>query len=504
MAPGTSTRAFFGRLAIASVAVVAATSAGVTFGTSRFEDSVQDIETVEIEEGVLAPQEEGEPANFLIIGSDSREFVDNEADAQAFGSADEVGGARSDTTMVVHVEPETRTGFVVSFPRDLRVEIPGFGEQKLNAAFSIGGPSLVIETLRENYDVPIHHYLEVDFAGFEEIVDTIGGVDIQFNAPARDRFSQLDIPEAGCWELDGRQALQYVRSRHYQYYDAERDRWREDPTADLNRIKRQQYFMRSLADAALDIGAGDLRTAFRLLDDVVDSLRRDAALDVGDMRGLINAFRDLDPASIEMTTIPIVDDGADLVLKEPDAAPVLDRLRNFGFPEGFEPPADPADTRVIVRNGSGVGGRGGQVFEALAAYGYAMVGRAQDADRDDYPLTEVRYAVGTVQKGLTVATALGTLAVAEARDLPADVDVEVIVGRDWDEIPAPVKEAPPETRAARAARATGVPPTANDASGAAASTAPSTSNTTTTVPSLADTALVPVDPETGGALVGCP
>jgi LCP family protein required for cell wall assembly len=503
VAPGTSFRAFFGRLAIALLAVVAATSAGVYIGTSRFEDEIADIPTVDIKDGVLAPEEKGEPANYLIIGSDSRAFVENEAQEGAFGSADEVGGQRSDTTMVVHVEPDSKTGFVVSFPRDLRVDIPGHGEHKLNAAFGFGGPSLVIETLKENFDVPIQHYLEVDFAGFEDIVNTIGGVSIQFNAPARDLKSNLDIPEAGCRKLDGAQALQYVRSRYYEWYDAEDGEWENDPLSDLNRIKRQQYFMRSLANEAIDLGAGDLRNAYKLIDDVSDSLRRDPKLDAGDMRGLINAFRDLDPASIEMTTIPIASSGGDLVLKQPEAEPVLARLRTFeGYPEGFEPPVDPGEIGIAVLNGSGVAGVAGEVSDLLEAHGYDIREEPGDADRDDYPLTRVRYAAGETRKGLTVATALATLDVQEASDLLPGVDVEVIVGRDWEDINAPVKQQAPgttETPDTSAPASTDAP----SSSSAASSSAPGTTTTSTSIPPFEQQALVPVDPETGGPLVGC-
>jgi LCP family protein required for cell wall assembly len=489
VAPGTSLRSFLARFAIALVVVVVATGVGVVAGDDRFDRLLSDIANVDIAPEVFEEEVRGEPANFLVVGSDSRAFVSNEGEAQSFGTEDEVGGARSDTTMVVHVDPDTRTGFVVAFPRDLRVEIPGHGEQRLNAAFGLGGPELVIRTLQENFDIPIHHYLEVDFAGFREIVDTIGGVDIWFPTPARDRYTGLDVPEAGCRELNGAQGLEYVRSRHYSWFDAEAGRWREDPLQDLNRIKRQQYFMRSLAEAALDRGASNPVVAFQLLDDVSGALRKDPELGEEDLKGLINAFRDLDPASIEMATIPVeAGRGGALELREADAAPILDRLRNFSGLEGFEPPADPATVRVAVLNGSGARGRAREVLDLLLAHGYRQAADPADADRDDYPLTAVRYAPGEVRKGLTVASALGTLDVAERQDLPAGTDVVVIVGRDWETVDAPVKRPPDET----------------STSGTGASTAASTATTTTAPPSPSATALVPVDPQTGGPLVGCP
>ena len=165
--------------------MLVATAIGVSTGNRFFEDAVQQIPTTHIRDDLLVPQEKGAPANFLIIGTDTRAFVQTDQEKQAFGTADEVSGQRSDTMMVVHVDPVTQTGFVVSFPRDLWVTIPGHGESRLNSALELGGASLLIETLSTNFNVPITHFLEVDIQGFQKIVDTIGHVDIYFpTAPA--------------------------------------------------------------------------------------------------------------------------------------------------------------------------------------------------------------------------------------------------------------------------------------------------------------------------------
>jgi LCP family protein required for cell wall assembly len=491
-------RQFFSRFAIALALVLVGTAAGVATGNRWFEEAFDDIENTDIRPDVLSPEEKGEPANFLVVGSDTRAWVDTPEEERAFGSAEEVGGQRSDTLMVVHVDPDTHTGFVVSFPRDLWVRIPGHGESRINAAFSLGGPSLAIETIKANYDVPIQHYLEVDFQGLESIVNTIGGVNVWFPAAARDTVTGLDAPDPGCRELNGPQALSYVRSRKYEWFDTEDGRWHTDPRSDLTRIQRQQYFMRSLAQTALDRGARDPRRAFALLDDVSDALSKDPQLDLSDLKGLINAFRDLDPASIEMMTLPVEaatrGGAAVLVPKQPDADSVLRQLQSFGIPKTLPEIAAPASTIVRVLNGSGVGGRAREVLDALTAYGFVPAGPAADADRDDYPLTQIRYAPGAVTKGLAVAAALGTARMAEARpDELEGADVVAIVGRDWDDLAAPVKDGPPES----------APTTAGDAPTSAAPTS-AAPTTTVTRPSRADAAVVPVDPETGGPLVGCP
>ena len=161
-------------------------------------------------------------------------------------------GERSDTIMVAHIDPDTETGLLVSFPRDLWVEIPGRGEAKLNSAFN-DGPQVVVETITQNFGIPINHYLEIDFAGFRNLVNAIGTVPIYFPTPARDFQTGLAIDAAGCHRLDGETALKYARSREYEYVGEDGD-WEKDGTADLGRIRRQQYFIRSLANEAVKSG----------------------------------------------------------------------------------------------------------------------------------------------------------------------------------------------------------------------------------------------------------
>ena len=157
----------------------------------------------------------------------------------------------------------------MSFPRDTYVDIPGHGHNLLNAAFELGGAALTIQTFQDVFGIPIQHYLAVNFVGFEKIVNAIGHVKIYFPTPARDFYSQLDQPSAGCHSLDGAEALAYARSRHYSIPregvsdpdPQNRDDWIEDPRSDLDRIQRQQYFLRSLGQTALEHGASNPITA---------------------------------------------------------------------------------------------------------------------------------------------------------------------------------------------------------------------------------------------------
>ena len=282
-------------------------------------------------------------------------------------------------------------------------------------------------------------------------------------------------------------------------FDAAKKRWREDPRSDLSRIQRQQYFMRSLAQASLDRGASNPATAFALLNNISGSLQKDQNLQLSDIKGLINAFRDLDPQSLEMLTVPVVGvmkgDAQVVELKQPDADAILGRLRSFSnLSSGLPTAAAPGDVRVQVLNGSGIAGRGQEVLADLVAHGFVSAGPAKDADRSDYPLTEVRWADGAAIKAVTAAAALGTPnAVAARAGEVTNADVIVIVGRDWEGLVAPVKQ-PPDPNAATTTTATNAAPV----------TTTTTTTTTRTPPSPDATATVPVDPTTGGPLVGCP
>jgi LCP family protein required for cell wall assembly len=245
--------------------------------------------------------------NYLIIGSDTRSFVASDADAKAFGGKDTEGGQRSDTMMVVHIEPGAKRTLVVSFPRDLWVDIPGVGMSKINAAFNTG-PDTVISTLKENFGIDINHFIEVDFKSFQGIVQAIGSVPIYLPYPARDDKTGLYVPVPGCVQLDGKSALAYARSRGMQYYSTPKARWlKADAVPDIDRIKRQQEFIRRLAGVAVAQSLNDPITANNVAGEVLKNLTIDDGLSKDDIFGLIDAFRTVNPndsSALEFETLP--------------------------------------------------------------------------------------------------------------------------------------------------------------------------------------------------------
>jgi LCP family protein required for cell wall assembly len=367
--------------------------------------------------------------NYLVIGSDSRAFVDNQQDARAFGSASRQGGQRSDTMMIVHVDPHRHRNLVVSIPRDLVLDVPGHGRERVNAAFN-DGPQRVIDTIKANFDVAVNHYVEIDFRAFQGIVDAIGRVPVAFPYPARDVKAGLSVG-AGCQALDGRQALAYVRSRSLEYLVD--GRWRDaSPRADLDRIDRQHEFLRKLAETAVNAGMHNPLTASRIVDKIVDKLVVDDKMSRGDILGLVDAFRKVDPnapGALEMTTLPNVPNGGGtLALKQPDADALLARLRDDGHGARNVASVKPRDVRVQVRNASGVDGLAGRTLAQLEHDGFVGAGTGNAASATT---TRISYVPGAGAKASLVQSKLhGAGVLAEDGTLGGDTDVLVVLGTD--------------------------------------------------------------------------
>ncbi|MDX6233527.1 MAG: hypothetical protein QOH68_2551, partial [Nocardioidaceae bacterium] len=184
---------------------------------------------VELGSVLASDTEPGEASNFLIVGVDSAEGLDPKNPIRAERTKAHIGGLRSDTIMILRVDPATEQASLLSLPRDLYVPIAGTrGNQRINVAIQEGGPEALIQTVQDYLSIPIAHYLQVDFAGFQDLVGAVDGVPVYFPYPARDRKTGLNVTEPGCVTLDGVQALAYARSRAYQFFQG--GRWRTDPT----------------------------------------------------------------------------------------------------------------------------------------------------------------------------------------------------------------------------------------------------------------------------------
>lgn len=272
------------------------------------------------------------PQNYLLVGSDSRSFVKSSQDASQFGSASSQSGQRSDTIMIVRVDPRTHHALLLSVPRDLWVPIPGLGHQKINAAYNAGVQTMV-QTIEQTFGLQINHYLEVNFESFRGIVNAVGGVQVTFDAPTYDVCTGLHIHAAGTYRLNGEDALAYVRSRHYEV--VRNGRWQPaDAIPDLGRIKRQQAFMREVASEAVKKSLNSPTRALHVVDALLPKLRADRQFGRAQIFQLLSVFEHVDPSdarSIEMLTLDTQGGprqrGADVLYLAPSAATQLGRLR---------------------------------------------------------------------------------------------------------------------------------------------------------------------------------
>jgi LCP family protein required for cell wall assembly len=256
-----------------------------------------------------------------MVGSDSREVIEGEE--SGFTDGQFPGGQRSDTMVVLHVDGDGTK--ILSIPRDLYVPIAGTdGSGKINAAFN-GGPPRLLQTISEALDLPINRYIEVDFVSFAGVVDGLGGITIDFPHPVTDPNSGLNVTEAGPQELNGEQALAYVRSRHYtESIDGQQV---EDPRGDIGRIERQQLFL-STVFAKLSDTKNPLALA-RTFSGASEGLRIDDEMGLFDAMRLAWTLRGgLDPEPLVLpTTNDRNDSGAVLILQEEAAQPILDQVR---------------------------------------------------------------------------------------------------------------------------------------------------------------------------------
>ncbi|MEU4314777.1 LCP family protein [Nocardia sp. NPDC024068] len=252
--------------------------------------------------------------NWLLVGSDSRSGLSDEQ-AEGLATGGDAGDPRTDTIILVHIPPSGRTT-LVSLPRDSYVSIPGYGQDKLNAAFAFGGAPLLTQTVETATGLRIDHYAEIGFAGFAGVVDALGGIDLCVPQAINDPLAGLDIP-AGCQELNGPQALGFVRTR-------------ATALADIDRMNNQRLFLSALLEKATS--PGTLANPFALwpmATNTAKSLTVDSGDHIWDLARLAWALR----GDTLATTVPVggfedTDSGNVVLWAKPDASNFFEALAN--------------------------------------------------------------------------------------------------------------------------------------------------------------------------------
>jgi LCP family protein required for cell wall assembly len=241
--------------------------------------------------------------NYLLTGTDNNACVDpNSPFAGGVGNRQNYG-ERSDTIMVIRVNPTDNQVAILSFPRDLWVKINGTNaKSRINSAYDKKDPNKLIRTIRDNFGIVIDHFVSIDFCTFKEVVDAVGGVRVPFQYATKDTRSGLNVPQPGCFEFVGDHALAYVRSRHYRYDDPV-EGWKSDGNSDWGRISRQQDFVRRMANKALDRARSNPRVAADILNATLTNLVTDDKLSPIMLLQLAQAMRNFDTETMGTYTV---------------------------------------------------------------------------------------------------------------------------------------------------------------------------------------------------------
>lgn len=285
--------------AVACVAVLAGFAA-VAATATVVDRKLDDVQTIDVP-NLRTTAEPGDPKVLLFVGADS------DAGTAAPDPSRGAGSARADTILLARVDPGKETVTLLSIPRDLLVDIPGRGLDRVNAAYAYGGPELLVETIDQNLGIEVDTYLETDFRGAAAVGDALGGLSLSFPAPLRDGNTGLDLP-AGCIQLDGSQLVTLGRSRHVRYF--EDGVWRRDPTSDLGRMARQQAIATAVFEQLTAIDRTDPRESLRLLDAVVAEVTVDSGTSSEDLLALFRGIEGSTPRTIRYPVVDRVHEGA--------------------------------------------------------------------------------------------------------------------------------------------------------------------------------------------------
>ena len=290
---------------------------GIVRATQNHLDSVTRVPAATL---ALSPATTG-IENYLLVGSDSRASTDsNEADFASIGSEEANPGMRSDTLILLRYDTKAKTVAMMSIPRDLWVRMSdndNFG--RVNAAYQRGA-DVLLRTIERALNVPIHHYIEINFSGFKQIVDAIGGVRVCVPHASRDKAVGLYISRKGCPLLKGPRALAYARSRHFE--EKIDGAWRLEGTGDVGRGSRQRAFISVLAKEAVRYLARHPLDADSVLDSFSKAISVDENLDLID---LARKLRPVGDGSAVSYTLPVNDgfSGDNFVFRLADDAPAL-------------------------------------------------------------------------------------------------------------------------------------------------------------------------------------
>ena len=385
------------------------------------------------------------PSNYLVVGSDTREGITSDAAGSGafLDTAEQQSGHRSDTLMVVRVDPSKKAVSVLSVPRDLWVQIDGEGH-RINAAYN-DGPQAVIDAVQENLGVPVNHYVEVDFVAFQRLVEAVGGVPVYVPAPVRDRNSGLNIGAKGCVMLDPYQALAFSRARHLQYQEPD-GTWSTDPTGDLGRVTRQQIFLRRALSRVSKLSVTNVGAFDTLGSTLTKTVTLDQDLSLRTLLALGRRFRSFSPDDLKTSVVPTTDDtlssGAQVQRLDEAAAPAV--LAPFRGEAPQQAPVDagpqPEQVSFELLNGTGRDGLAASLATEFERFGFVSTGVGNPAG-GKVDQSEIRHGPDSKPLAELAASYFVTPVDLVEDDSLGPGEVQLVIGTDFNRFDWPKAQA---------------------------------------------------------------
>ncbi len=443
-----------------------------------------------------------QPENILLIGNETRQGLTPQ-EQQQFGSSITYSGTLADIMMVLHLDPANGTASVLSIPRDLFSPMPAGSPvgsyQKMDAALNDGaqGPDNLVQAVQEDLGIPINHFVELNFNGFINSVNALGGINVYFPDPVFDADSLLYIATPGCHHLNGFYALTLVRARHLQYDppgDTEpRQDWPYDPESDLARIVRTHTFIKIVADTAKSEGKTNPATAVSFLSAVVKQMTVDTGLK-NQLLSLVLHYRDINVAAVRETTLSTTDVNdyyyggygmGDVLFP---VQPADNNVIKAWDPAALPTPVAPKSVSVVSITGSY--GSAVAAGQALASLGLKISSESTGTVPSDVSETLVLYHPMDVAQALYVMRYLSGAVMMQVSSSVAPGTVEVDLGST---VTVAAKPVPPTTTTA--ATTTAGPTTTT----VATTTTASTTTASTTIASTTTASTTTASTTTGGA-----
>jgi LCP family protein required for cell wall assembly len=386
-------RTIFRWVAIGVVLAILITAGYVWFNYQNFVSGITHVNGISSSD---APKTDidGAAQNILLIGDDHRPANATAQELAEIGTQQDGGGVNTDTMMVLHIPAGGGKATLISFPRDSWVNIPGFGMNKLNAAFELGtqngggdagGVGLLVKVIQNMTGLTINHFVRVSLLGFYNIAQALGPIQVCLNEAVNDPYSTLVLP-AGVSTLDAHQALAFVRQRHGL------------PQGDLDRVIRQQYFLS--VEAHKILSAGTLLNPVKLknvLDAVSSSIQTDPGLNLIDLASELHGLSgsDITSATIPISGTPTIDvRGTEVSIVQVDTAAMPAFIQSvIGAPSAYaKAKASPIkDVTVTVLNGSDTDGVAGTSTDTLSSLGFKT---KAPGSTTTHPNTTIEYPTG--------------------------------------------------------------------------------------------------------------